>query len=67
MIALAPDVFYGLATKRITPRKARERAVLEGDDGVAAQVLDAISGAAAGSRPAGAVVLANPPDRSLGE
>jgi len=47
-ITLEPNVFYALATKRITPRKARERAIQDGDQAVAAQVLDAISGAAAG-------------------
>jgi DNA-binding HxlR family transcriptional regulator len=48
-IALEPDVFYRLATKRITPRKARERAVLSGDPAVATGVLEAISGAATAS------------------
>jgi DNA-binding HxlR family transcriptional regulator len=48
VIALEPDVFYALATKRISPRKARERAIRDGDHAVATQVLDAINGAAAG-------------------
>ena len=47
-IALEPDVFYALATKRLTARKAREHAVIDGDHAAAGQVLDAISGAAAG-------------------
>ena len=47
-IALEPDVFYALATKRLTARKAREHAVIDGDRAAGAQVLAAISGAAAG-------------------
>jgi DNA-binding HxlR family transcriptional regulator len=47
VIALDPDVFYALATKRLTARRARDQALIEGDGAVAAQVLDAISGAAA--------------------
>ena len=44
-IALESNVFFGLATGRIPPRTARERAALEGDHEVAARVLDLISGA----------------------
>ena len=47
VITLEPDVFYALATKRITPRQARGRAILDGDHAIATQVLQAISGAAA--------------------
>jgi hypothetical protein len=47
VIALEPDVFYGLATGQITPRAARERAALEGANEIATRVLDAISAAVA--------------------
>jgi DNA-binding HxlR family transcriptional regulator len=57
IIALEPDHFYALATNRLTARKARERAVINGDRAVAAQVLDTISGAAVGSGPAASVAL----------
>jgi DNA-binding HxlR family transcriptional regulator len=45
VVALEPDVFYGLATGRIAPRAARERAALDGANEIATRVLDAISGA----------------------
>ena len=45
VIALEPDVFYGLATGKIPPGTARERAALEGDHEIATEVLDVISGA----------------------
>ena len=48
LIALEPEAFYSLATNRITTGKARDHAVLEGDPAIATEVLDAISGAAAG-------------------
>jgi DNA-binding HxlR family transcriptional regulator len=48
VIALEPAAFYGLATQQITPRKAREHAVLDGDHAIATHVLEAISGAAGG-------------------
>jgi DNA-binding HxlR family transcriptional regulator len=58
IIALEPDVFYALATKRIAPREARERAVIDGDHAVATQLLNAISGAAANYRPPASVAPA---------
>ena len=58
VIALEPDVFYALATKRLTARKAREHAVIDGDRAAGAQVLDAVNGAAAGYRPAASIALA---------
>jgi hypothetical protein len=42
VIALEPDDYYRLATQRITPRKAREAATIDGDDGAATAVLNAI-------------------------
>jgi DNA-binding HxlR family transcriptional regulator len=47
VIALEPDVFFGLATKRIPARTVRARSVLDGDHDVAMEVLAAIDGAAA--------------------
>jgi DNA-binding HxlR family transcriptional regulator len=46
-VALEPDVFYALATKRLTVRRARDQAVIAGDRDAALKLLDAISGAAA--------------------
>ena len=48
VIALEPDIFYGLATGGISTRTARGRAELGGDHEVAAEVLDAIRGAVNG-------------------
>jgi len=48
VITIEPDVFYALATRRITPRVARGRVEVAGDSGVAGQVLDGLSGAAGG-------------------
>jgi DNA-binding HxlR family transcriptional regulator len=59
VIALEPDVFYAVATKRLTARNAREHTVIDGDRAAGAQVLDAISGAAAGYRPAASIALAS--------
>ncbi len=50
LIALEPEAFYGLATNRVTAANARDHAVVEGDPAIAIDVLDAISGAAAGKR-----------------
>jgi DNA-binding HxlR family transcriptional regulator len=47
VVTMQPDVFYALATRRTTPRAARDRVDVAGDAGVAAAVLDALSGAAA--------------------
>jgi DNA-binding HxlR family transcriptional regulator len=47
VVTMEPDVFYALAVQRTTPHAARERVDVEGDPGVAAAVLDALSGAAA--------------------
>ncbi|MEN3280151.1 MAG: hypothetical protein V7607_1291 [Solirubrobacteraceae bacterium] len=46
VVTMAPDVFYALATERLTARAAQERVEVEGDASVAAGVLDALSGAA---------------------
>ncbi len=48
VIALEPEVFYGLATGQISPGTARERGALQGDHEVATQVLDVVSGAVGG-------------------
>jgi DNA-binding HxlR family transcriptional regulator len=47
VIELEPDVFYRLATNRITTAKARDHAVLAGDPDIATEVLHAINGATA--------------------
>ena len=49
VIALEPNVFYGLATGEIATRAARGRAELAGDQELAAEVLDVISGAVSGA------------------
>jgi DNA-binding HxlR family transcriptional regulator len=46
VVMMGPEVFYALATRRTTPRAARERVDVEGDASVAIGVLDALSGAA---------------------
>ena len=45
VVALEPELFYGVATGQIPSGTARERAALEGDHKVAASVLDVIGGA----------------------
>jgi DNA-binding HxlR family transcriptional regulator len=46
VVTMAPDVFYALATERLTARAARKQVEVEGDASVAAGVLEALSGAA---------------------
>jgi DNA-binding HxlR family transcriptional regulator len=58
VIAVEPDVFYALATNRLTASNAREHAVIDGDRATGAQVLEAIGGAAATAAPPASIPLA---------
>ncbi len=46
IIAIEPDLLYALATRRITPQAARKRVEVNGDPGIAARVLEGLSGCA---------------------
>jgi hypothetical protein len=46
-LALEPGLFYGLAAGRLTPKAVRARAEIEGEPGIADQVLTALSGVVA--------------------
>lgn len=46
VITIEPDLLYALATRRITPQAARKRAGVNGDGGIAARVLEGLSGCA---------------------
>jgi DNA-binding HxlR family transcriptional regulator len=47
VVRIAPEDFYALATRRMTPAAVRKRAEVDGDAGVATAVFEALSGAAA--------------------
>jgi DNA-binding HxlR family transcriptional regulator len=46
-LTIAPKLFFGLATGRLTPARAGQQAAIEGDATVAADVIATLAGAAA--------------------
>jgi DNA-binding HxlR family transcriptional regulator len=47
VVTLMPQLFYALAAQRATPQAVRDGVLVEGDEAVAAAVLEALSGAVA--------------------